>query len=103
MCRRSVGILTLRVLSDRGGQFIGNFNQALAKRLKISDSEDLTTAYKPSTDGQIERVSKVLEQMLQYYVSPTINNWDKCLSKAQLAISNIVYWLLGLGLSLASP
>ena len=48
-----------RVLSDRGGQFIGNFNQALAKRLKIS-SWDLTTAYKPSTDGQTERVNRVV-------------------------------------------
>ena len=75
-----------RVLSDRGGQFIGNFNQALAKRLKIS--WDLTTAYKPSTDGQTERVNRVVEQMLRHYVSPAMNDWDKCLGMAQFAINN---------------
>lgn len=57
-----------RILSNRGGHFIGNFNQALAKRLGIT--WDLTTAYKPSTDGQTERVNRTIEEMLRHYVSP---------------------------------
>ena len=78
--------LPKRILSDRGGHFVGHFNQALAKRLDIA--WDLTTAYKPSTDGQTERTNRVDEQVLRSFVSPHMDDWDKCLGMVQFAINN---------------
>ena len=74
------------ILLDRGSQFIGHFNQALAKRLNLS--WDLTTAYKPFADGQTERTNRVVEQMLCHYVSPQMDDWDKHLGMVQFAINN---------------
>ena len=61
------------LLSDRDTRFIS---------LKLSSS------YHPQTDGQTERVNRVLEEFLRHYVSPEQNDWDRLLPMAEFAVNN---------------
>lgn len=74
------------VISDRGPQFAGKFNQHLAERLGITWK--LSTAYHPQTDGQTERTNRTIEDMLRHFVSPSADDWDKYLAEIQFAINN---------------
>jgi len=58
-----------RVVTDRGTQFRGQFFAELARLL--GTKQDLSSAYHPQTDGQTERMNRVLEEMLRHYVNPT--------------------------------
>ncbi len=78
--------LPLEVISDRGPQFAGKYNQALSDRLRIS--WNMSTAFHPQTDGQTERMNRTVEDMLRHFVSPTMTNWDELLVHAQFAINN---------------
>ena len=50
------------IISDRGTLFVSSFWTVLCKQLRIT--RNLSTAYHPETDGQIERVNQILEQYL---------------------------------------
>lgn len=67
-----------RILSDRGPQFKGEFNQALAQRLGITF--DFTSPYRPSSNGMTARTNRTIEGMLGTFVSPTMTEWDKHLN-----------------------
>lgn len=73
-------------MANMGWSIHWQLQPSFGKKAQIS--WDLTTANKPSTDGQTERVNRVIEQMLRRYVSPAMNDWDKCLGMAQFAINN---------------
>jgi hypothetical protein len=47
-----------------------------------------STAFHPQTDGQTERVNRIVEDMLRHYVSPTQHNWDVNVPAAELAYNN---------------
>ena len=55
------------ILSDRGTQFTGLFNQSLAERLGYSWK--LTTAHAPWSDGQTERTNRIFEDVLRHFVA----------------------------------
>ena len=80
--------LPLEVISDRGPQFVGKYNQALSDRLRIS--WNVSTAFHPQTDGQTERMNsnRTVEDMLRHFVSPTRTHWDELLVHAQFAIND---------------
>ncbi len=48
----------------------------------------MSTAYHPQSDGQTERMNRVLEDMLRHYVSPNQSDWDKHLPLVEFAINN---------------
>ncbi len=54
----------------------------------LGTSQAMSTAYHPQTDGQTERVNRVLEDMLRMYVSSCQTDWDEKLSCAEFAINN---------------
>ena len=68
------------ILSDRGTQFTGLFNQVLAERLGYNWK--LTTAHAPWSDGQTERANRLIEDVLRHFVSADMLDWDKHLSSA---------------------
>ena len=74
------------IISDRGPQSNNKFYKALSTRLGISWR--LSTARHPQTDGQTERVNRVIEDVLRHFVSPNMTDWDKCLCLLQFAINN---------------
>ena len=49
-----------------------------------------STAYHPQTDGQTERVNRVLEEIRRGYVQ-SYSNWSEFLPMVEFAINNSVY------------
>lgn len=78
--------MPLNIVTDRGTVFTSQFTQELMK--SIGTYSIKSTAYHPQTDGQTERVDRVLEDMLRHYVGPTQDDWDVHLSAAEFAYNN---------------
>ena len=76
------------IISDRDRRFLSNFWQALFKGL----GTDLrfSTAFHPQTDGQSERMNRMVEEYLRHFVSPRQDDWDSYLDLAEFAINEAV-------------
>jgi hypothetical protein len=74
------------MLHDRGVQFTSNFWKHFYSLCGVSQAN--STAYHPQTDGQTERVNRVLEDYLRHYVSPVQDNWVNMLAFAEFAYNN---------------
>jgi hypothetical protein len=74
------------IVSDRDSKFTSMFWQQLMAR--VGTVLRMSTAYHPQTDGQTERMNRVLEDMLRNYVDPTHNDWDEHLAGAEFAVNN---------------
>ena len=76
-------------LSDQGKNFQSDL---LSELWEIFDIHKLrTTPYKPSTNGQTERINRTLAAMLTNYVNEEKNNWDEFLPLVQLAYNSAVH------------
>jgi transposase InsO family protein len=73
-------------LSDRGSQFVARFWEQLHLSLETHLIHSL--AYHPQTDGQIERVNQILEDMLRACVMEYTGSWDKNLPWAEFSYNN---------------
>lgn len=72
--------------SDRGPQFNSNF---WAEVLRLAQcNQKLSSAFHPQTDGQTERMNRVLQEVLRNYVNPALDDWDTKLSLVEFAINN---------------
>ena len=78
--------LPKQIVSDRDGRFISRFWKEVCRLLGIQ--QGMSTAYHPQTDGQTERMNRVLEDMLRAYVNPMLNSWDEKLSAVEFAVNN---------------
>ncbi|MBW0505949.1 hypothetical protein O181_045664 [Austropuccinia psidii MF-1] len=78
--------LPLSIVSDGGSLFVSCFWTNLCQKLKIS--RDLSISYHPETDGQKERVKRILEQYLWMYVSYHQDDWNTWLSLAEFAYND---------------
>jgi len=67
--------IPLQILSDRGLEFEGSTLEELCRLLDIDKVR--TTAYKPSTNGAIERFHRTLNSMLAKVISEDQRNWDE--------------------------
>jgi transposase InsO family protein len=74
------------IISDRGTQFVARFweqfHECLGTKLIRSSS------YHPQTDGQMERINQILEDMLRASILHFDKSWDKCLSLAEFSYNN---------------
>jgi transposase InsO family protein len=75
-----------KVISDRGGQFVGGFITELYRLLGIEGNP--STAYHPMTDGQTERMNAELEKYLRLWINAKQDNWAEWLSCAEFALNN---------------
>ncbi|MBW0536644.1 hypothetical protein O181_076359 [Austropuccinia psidii MF-1] len=82
-------VLPSSIVSDRGPLFISSFWTNPCQKLKIS--RDLSTAYHPETDGQTERLNKILEKYLCMYVSYHQDDWNTWLPLAEFSQNNSDY------------
>jgi hypothetical protein len=74
------------IVSDRGAPFLARFWEQLQESLGTRVIR--SSAYHPQTDGQIERVNQILEDMLRACVLHYGKDWDKCLSLAEFSYNN---------------
>ena len=56
------------LITDRDPRFTGKFFAEVCRLLGVKQC--LSTAYHPQSDGQTERMNRVLEDMLRHYVNP---------------------------------
>ena len=73
-------------VSDRDPRFTGKFWQAFCQSQGIDTR--MSSAFHPETDGQTERVNRILVEMLRNYIDPTHDDWDEHLTAAEFAINN---------------
>ena len=74
------------VVSDRGPEFTNKFAAALCKALGTDHCK--STSYHPQSNGQTERMNRVLEDMLRHFVNPRQDDWDTLLPVLEFAINN---------------
>ena len=60
--------LPLCLTTDRGPEFAIKFDAAMCEIVGTMHCK--STAYHPQSDGQTERMSKVLEDVLRHYIDP---------------------------------
>jgi transposase InsO family protein len=75
-----------KIVSDRGTQFTSKFWTSLQKAM--GTKLDFSTAYHPQTDGQTERVNKVLEDLLRACVLTFDSSWESSLPYAEFSYNN---------------
>ena len=80
--------MPLEIVSDRDPRFTAAFWQAVFKRL--GTRLKMSTADHPQTDGQTERVNRVLEELLRSYAH-SFEQWSDHLSIAEFAMNNSVH------------
>jgi hypothetical protein len=83
-----------RIVSDRGTQFTSKFwkslHQAMGTKL------DFSSTYHPQTDGQIERVNQIMEDMLRACVLTYGRDWEQSLPYAEFSYNNSYQASLGM-------
>ena len=72
-----IGIPTW-LISDQDMQFTSSWFKELCRVLRIT--QNLSTAYHPQTDGQLERTNQMMEGLLRIFCNHQANNWVEWLS-----------------------
>ena len=75
-----------RLISDRDPRWNNEVFQELMKLLSVT--HNMSTAHHPQTDGQTERMNRVVEEMLRHYVNERQDDWDLLLPCNEFAINN---------------
>lgn len=75
-------------ISDRDKLWTSEFFARWCSKLQVH--LNLSSAYHPQTDGQTERMNRLLEEVLRHYVAPAHDNWDQLLPLAEFAINRAV-------------
>ncbi len=73
--------LPTKLISDRDTHFTSKFAKELCQRLGIS--QNISTAYHPHMDGQLEWTNQWLEQYLRFWTNHKQTNWTKYLPVAE--------------------
>ena len=81
------------LITDRDTRFTSDFFRSMCKQLGIR--QGLSSARHPETDGQTERMNRVLEETIRHYVTPEMDNWDVLLPTAEFAVNNSFSQTLG--------
>ena len=78
--------LPTSIVTDRDSKFTSMFWQTVLQIWGVKSA--MSTAFHPQTDGQTERVNRVLEEYLRHFVSPRHTDWDKYLPCAEFALND---------------
>ena len=77
------------IISDRGPQFVSKFWKHLFKMLKVTCN--LSSGYRPQTEGQAERTNETLEQYLRCFLSYHQDDRADILHFAKFVYNNSVH------------
>ncbi len=78
--------LPRRFISDRDPKFASRFIRGLCQG--TGTSQNISTAYHPRTDGQLERTNQWLEQYLRFWINERQDNWHSYLPLVEFAHNN---------------
>jgi len=78
--------LSMQIVSDRDAKFTSKFWKTVMQDLGVDQA--MSSAFHPQTDGNTERVNRVMEDMLRHYVKSDQTDWDKQLPMVEFAINN---------------
>jgi len=84
----------LQILTDRGPNFESQLFQEMCRLLTIDKVR--TTAYKPSTNGSIERFHATMHSLLARWVATNHRDWDEKLPAVAFAYRTSVHESTGL-------
>jgi hypothetical protein len=73
-------------VTDRDPKFMSKFWQALLNTLGVT--HNVSSSFHPQTDGNTERVNRVMEDMLRHYVRADQTDWSQWLPLVEFAINN---------------
>jgi transposase InsO family protein len=76
------------VVSDRDPKLTSKFWSSLCDRLGTRLA--MSCAYRPQTDGKVERANAVLAEVLRCFVNARMDDWDEHLAAAELAVNSSV-------------
>jgi hypothetical protein len=79
-------IIPKMIVSDRDSKFTLNFCIGLFKGFIMN--LNLSTTYHPESDGKIERVNRVIEDMLRMYVMDKPSKWEDYLHLVEFTYNN---------------
>ena len=71
------------IITDRDTRFASKFWQALMNNMGVNSK--LSTAFRPQTDGQTERMNQVVEAYLRAFINFEQDDWVELLPATQLA------------------
>jgi hypothetical protein len=74
------------LITDRDTRFTSRFWTEVCNLMGMQQA--MSSAYHPQTDGQTERVNRVMEDMLRHFVSSEQDDWDRVLPCVEYAINN---------------
>ncbi|VDI24463.1 Hypothetical predicted protein [Mytilus galloprovincialis] len=72
-----------QIHTDQGGQFESNLFKELCEKLRIHKTR--TTAFRPQSDGLVERLNRSIEDIISKYVCKNQRDWDEQLHWALMA------------------
>jgi hypothetical protein len=75
-----------KIVSDRGTHFTSRFWEKLHE--SMATKPNFSSAYHPHTDGQIEWINQILEDILRACALKHGTSWDKSLPYAEFSYSN---------------
>ena len=78
--------LPLSITSDRDSKFTSKFWESVMKLQQTSLK--VSTAFKPSTDGQAEVTNKFIIEFLRHFIGPHQTDWDQHLPFAEFAYNS---------------
>jgi transposase InsO family protein len=78
--------LPSEIVTDRDSKFTGVFWPEVLRLFGTKHA--MSTAYHPQTDGQTERMNRLLEETLRHYISQNQKDWPSLLPMAEFAINN---------------
>jgi hypothetical protein len=76
------------IVSDRDPRFTSHFWQELW--VLLGTKLAMSTTYHPQTDGQTERMNRLMEEILRSYVKDNSDDWDEHLTAAEIAVNTSI-------------
>ncbi|KAF1333396.1 Retrovirus polyprotein, partial [Globisporangium splendens] len=82
------------IVSDRDSKFTSKFWTSIMTTTKTQ--HNLSSAFRPQTDGQTERRNRFIEDYLRGVVNPAQNDWNDFLHTAEFAYNRRVHSTIGM-------
>lgn len=78
-----------QILTDQGSNFLSNLFKSVCKLLRIKKIQ--TTAFRPESNGGLERSHRVLAEYLRHYVREDQSDWDEWIPYAVYVYNTTVH------------